>query len=351
MASMRTVPHSRPTIDQKDIDRVLMCLRSGQVSMGPGVQGFEAAFAAKFQLGGAAAVSSGTAALHLALLALGVGEGHEVIIPTYVCTALSNAVHYAGARPVLVDVGYEDGNMAPLAVRRKLSRKTRAIIVPHMFGEPADLAALRDLGVPLIEDCAQAVGARYAGKPVGTFGQVSVFSFYATKMMTTGEGGMVVSQDKKVLRRVRDLLSYDHKPECRVRFNYKMSDIQASFGLAQLQRLEKFVARRRSMARYYNERLKGVPCVLPANSVVTEPVYYRYVVKVRGCAAKVIAAMQKQGVQCERPVFRPLHVYHRIKGFPVADQLMKDSVSLPLYPGLTAREAEKVVHALRRVLT
>jgi perosamine synthetase len=345
---MRIIPHSRPTIGPDDITSVLKTLRSGQVSMGPAVARFEKTFAGKLGVRDAAAASSGTAALHLALLALKIGKGDEVVLPTHVCVALLNAVHYAGAKPVLVDVDHEDGNISVLAVRKKLTRKTRALIVPHLWGEPADLAPLLKLGVPLIEDCAQALGARYAGKPVGTFGRINVFSFYATKMMTTGEGGMVVSDDLRLMARVRDLLSYDHRQAYKVRFNYKMTDLQAAMGLTQLKKLDGFIRRRRAIAKIYRDGLKGSSVVLSQPGEAADPVYYRFVVKTLNAAA-VIRKAKARGITCEPPLFKPLHRYLGLKGFPVSDRLMKECVSIPIYPSLTDAQARSITRELRKL--
>ncbi|MBF0486227.1 MAG: DegT/DnrJ/EryC1/StrS family aminotransferase [Candidatus Omnitrophica bacterium] len=340
---MTTIPHSCPTIDRSDFLALEKPMASGQVSAGPCVKSFESAFAAKFDFKDAAAVSSGTAALHLSLLALGVKKGDEVVLPSYVCPALLNAISYTGAMPKVADVDYEDGNISCVAAKAQLTRKTKAIIVPHMFGEPADLQPLLSLGVPVIEDCAQAIGARYRGKYVGSFGVLSVFSFYATKMMTTGEGGMVVSADKRLMARVRDMLSYDHHPEFCVRFNNKMTDLQAALGCSQLKKLDKMISLRRSLARLYSERLKGLDMTFPFHSLLTTPVFYRYVVKISGRAQKVITGMKKRGINCERPLYKPVHQYLKLKGFPVTENLMKDSISLPIYPSLSFRDALRVV--------
>lgn len=345
---MKSIPHSRPTIDGRDIASILKTLRSGQVSMGPAVERFESAFARTLGVRESAAVSSGTAALHLALIALGVKRGDEVLLPTHVCTALLNAVNYVGAKPVLVDVDYEDGNISVLVVQKKLTRKTKAVIVPHMWGEPADLGPFLKLGVPVIEDCAQALGARYDGRPVGSFGRINIFSFYATKMMTTGEGGMVASDDSKLMARVRDKLSYDHRSEYKIRFNYKMSDLEAAMGILQLASLSRFIDRRRTIARIYREGLKGSGVALPQPGAITDAVYYRFIIKVRNAEAFIKKA-KARGINCERPLFKPLHRYLGLKGFPVSERLMKESVSVPIYPSLKDSEARAIVRELRKL--
>lgn len=339
------IVHSRPTISQIEAQAVLRVLRSGQISGGPVVQRFETAVRRYLGVRDAAAVSSGTAGLHLSLVALGVGKGQDVILPTHVCTALLNAVHYVGARPVLVDVNYEDGNISVDDVKRRLSRKTGAILVPHMWGMPADLGALIRLGVPVIEDCAQAAGALYKGKPVGTWGRINVFSFYATKMLTTGEGGMVVSRDLKLMKIVRDRLSYDHRPAYEVRYNYKMTDLQAALGEVQISKLDRFIARRKSIAAVYRQALEpltGRGAVLPVVPKEKTSSFYRFVVKVPD-AQKAIRRLKARGVNAERPLFEPLHSYSRQKGFPVSDRLMKECISLPLYPSLTDAQAKVVI--------
>ncbi|MBF0619123.1 MAG: DegT/DnrJ/EryC1/StrS aminotransferase family protein, partial [Candidatus Omnitrophica bacterium] len=225
---MPVIPHSRPTISSQDIACVVKALKSGQVSAGPQVEAFEKEFCRTFRVKEACAVASGTAALHLALAGLRVGPGDEVILPTFVCTALLNAVHYVGATPVLADVCYKDGNIDPKDVSRRITPRTKAMLVPHMFGFPADMKALLKFKIPIVEDCAQAVGARIGKAHVGSIGHAGVFSFYATKMMVAGEGGMLVSSDKALMTEARDLMCYDHKPEYRLRFNYKLTDIQAA---------------------------------------------------------------------------------------------------------------------------
>ncbi len=341
------IPHSKPTLNSHDAALVAKVVHSGHVSEGSQVLKFERAFARYQGQKGAVAVNSGTAALHLALVALGVGKGDEVIIPSYVCTALLNAVLYVQARPRVVDVYFEDGNISTESVRKNITRKAKALIVPHMFGQPADMKDLLGFGVPVIEDCAQAVGASYENKKVGSFGAAGVFSFYATKMMTTGEGGMVVSDHRGLLKRVRDEHNYDHKKEYHIRYNYKMTDIQAALGRAQLERLPKMLHRRRQIADRYATALSSDKIQLPPRVKGKESAFFRYVLKVPRNRERVIRYLKAKGIYAAAPVFNPIHVYLKKKSFPNTDRLMREAVSIPIYPSLTEREVNYIAANVR----
>lgn len=343
------IPHSRPTLGTGEFRRAAEVIRSGHLAQGKMVQAFEQAFTDRMRgRTSAAAVSSGTAALQLVLIAMGIGAKDEVIIPSYVCSALLNAVHTVAAKPVLADIDPDTGNMDPLDAKKRITRRTKAIIVPHMFGLAADLDRLTALGVPIIEDCAQAIGSTYAGQPVGTFGQAAIFSFYATKVMTTGEGGMVVSGQKKIIGRIKDLREYDEKPEYKIRYNYKMTDIQAALGLAQLDQLETFIRRRRRIAKKYSRFLKEFglkpPCTDPGH------IYFRYIVGLKSDAAGVIQRLREKGVMAARPVYKPLHQYLKLKGYPQTTRMWRNSISLPIYPGLTRRDADRVLSVFVKCL-
>ncbi|MDF1590723.1 MAG: DegT/DnrJ/EryC1/StrS family aminotransferase [Desulfobacterales bacterium] len=342
------IPHSRPTLGPEEARRVAEVIRSGHLAPGDQLQSFEQTFAENVGKGSAAGVSSGTAALHLVLIAMGVGPADEVIIPSYVCTALLNAVRYVGARPVLSDIDPETHNMDPDDAKKRITRHTRAMIVPHMFGLPADMERLKGLNVPIIEDCAQAVGSSYAGKSVGTFGQAAIFSFYATKVITTGEGGMVVSGSKKIIERIKDLRDYDEKRDYKIRYNYKMTDIAAALGSVQLKKLETFIRNRRRIARHYDDFLKDLNLKLPP----ADPgrIYFRYVVGLDADSTTLIQQLQKKGIMCAKPVNKPLHQYLKQKGFTKTDTVWRNSVSLPIYPGLTRGDADRVLTAFTKCL-
>lgn len=341
------IPHSRPTLGQEESDQVLEAIRSVQLSQGERVHMFEQTFADSMGMKHASATSSGTAALHVTLLALGVGVADEVIIPSYVCTALLNAVRYVGATPVLADIDQDTGNLDPLDVNKRLTRRTKAVIIPHMFGLAADMDRLTKLDVPIIEDCAQTVGGTYGGKRVGTFGHAAIFSFYATKVMTTGEGGMVVSYSRKLIERVKDLREYDERREDDVRYNYKMTDIHAALGLAQLTKLETFIRRRRSIAKQYDQAFKDLGFKLPPNKI--GHIYYRYVIGLDSAASFLIQRLQAKGIMCAKPVFKPLHRYLKQKGYPKTENVWHRSISLPIYPSLQSVDVNLVISTIKKV--
>jgi len=348
--SPRLVPHSRPWITQADVRAVARVLRSGALAQGAEVASFEAEVGEWLGLPAGVAVNSGTSALHLALLGLGIGKGDEVILPSYVCVAPLHAVEYVGATPRLADVDPGTYNLDPADVRRRLTRRTRAIIVPHQFGLPSDLDGLLAFGVPVIEDCAQAIGARYRDRPVGTFGAVSIVSFYATKLLTTGEGGMLLSRDRRLLTRMRDRRDYDERPQHAVRYNYKLTDFQAALGRSQLRRLPAMLLRRTRIARRYRRRWASLPITLPPPDHGGSHVYHRFVIGVPTAAGTVARRLAGLGVTARPPVYQPIHVTLGLEGFPGATHAYRHALSVPLYPALTSREEAIVIRAVQRVL-
>lgn len=347
--SVSSIPHSRPTLGEADLRAVTEVLASGLIAQGEQLVAFEQEMARMLDVGGGVSVSSGTAALHLALLALNIGEGDEVLLPTYACSALVHAVRAVRAVPRFADCDPSTFNMDPEAARKARSPKAKAIIVVHSFGLPAELDALKGLRLPLIEAAAQALGALYRGKPVGSIGEAAAFSFYATKLITTGEGGMLVANDERIVATARDLRAYDQKENDGPRFNYKMTDFQAALGLAQLKQLPRFLERRQAIAASYRERLQALPLQLPFTLPNRVPVYYRYVVKGALRADAYLARLQALGVEARRPVFRPLHRYFGLQGFPGAEEAWEKAISLPIYPSLSDEEIDRILEAAEEV--
>jgi dTDP-4-amino-4,6-dideoxygalactose transaminase len=327
---------------------VAAVVRRGWVAAGPEVAAFERELAARLGVEAVAAVASGSVALELALRALGVGGGDEVVIPTYVCDALHHAVRRTGATPVLADADPATLSLSAADARARLTPRTRAVIVPHAFGLATDLAPFRALGVPVVEDCAQTLGARVAGRPVGSLGAVAVCSFYATKLLTTGEGGAVAGP-AALIDRVRDTRDYDERDDLTPRMNAKLSDLAAALGRGQLARLDGFLARRRAVAARYRERLRGTACAAPADAGERH-VYHRFVVETERAPERLQAALAARGVAARRPVFRPAHVALGLDGFPAAERLWRRTLSIPCYPTLTDAEVDTVAAALGEAL-
>jgi dTDP-4-amino-4,6-dideoxygalactose transaminase len=343
------IPHSRPTLGSEEIQAAAAVIESGHIAEGGAVKAFENEFAQRLGVGHAVATSSGTAALHLSLLAMGIGDGDEVIMPSFVCTALLNAVGYVGASPVIADINPLTYNIDPDDVKKRLTDRTRAIVVPHLFGLPADLESLQALNVPIIEDCAQAVGGSYNGAPLGTLGDAGIFSFYATKMMACGEGGMVVSNSEKLCARINDLKTYDKKDHYEIRFNYKMTDIQAAVGLVQLNRLDTFIRQRRRIARRYQTELSLPWLKLPPHDPAH--IYYRFVIGLEVDSQTAIRNLTRKGIGCNRPIHTPLHHCLNISGYPITDQAWETSLSIPIYPLLTDEDVDRVIGIVNQTLT
>jgi len=233
------IPHSKPFVSDEDSEIVKSQINSSMHAPGEKTKELEEKMCKLLNVKYAKATNSGTAAIHLALLALDIKKDDEVIIPSYVCQSVMNAIKYTGATPILVDINpdfVEKGcNISEQTIKQSLTEKTKAIIVPHMFGIPANIDGIKKLAekhnTKVIEDCALSLGAKYKGKPVGSFGYISIFSFYATKMLSTGHGGMITTNSKNLFNKIEDLLQYDKRETYKVAYNYGLTDIQAALGI------------------------------------------------------------------------------------------------------------------------
>ncbi len=340
------IPHSRPTLDQTDYEAVLDVLKSGHIVQGACVGQLEQTMAAMIGVRGGVAVSSGTAALHLALLSLGIQKGDEVILPSFVCSAPLHAISYTGAVPVIADIDRLTFNIDPRDLSARITPKTKAVIVPHMFGMAADMDEIRSFGIPVIEDCAHSLGSRYKGAFTGSFGDLAMFSFYATKIIATGEGGMVLSSNETLIECIRDLRDYDEKEALKIRYNYKLTDIEASLGFSQLKKLSSFIEIRQKIASLYNREFQASPFRLPFISPDRDHVYYRYVA-IHDRAADFIEKMTQAGVSCRRPVFKPLHRYLNLPDHKNTEWVWERAVSIPIYPSLTEDEISKIIDVVK----
>ncbi len=333
----RTVPHNRPTLGPEEARAAERVIASGWLAQGAEVEAFENEMCAYLGLprGHAVATSSGTAALFLALWVLG-ARGARVACPVYACSALTNAIHFAGATPVLIDNERDRPNVDIAAVARA---DAAIAIVPHMFGVPADIAKLD--GMHVIEDCAQALGASMGGAPVGIAGTVGIFSFYATKMITSGgQGGMLVSRDRGIVDAVRDFRQFDCRDDRRPRFNLQMTDLQATIGREQLRKLPWFVARREEIFAKY--RRAGFEALDADDAAL--PVRYRFVMQSER-PHRAIEALAQNGITAIVPLAE-WELLAPSEGFPNAAALARSTISLPIYPSLSDEDASRVIDAM-----
>ncbi|MBI2020019.1 DegT/DnrJ/EryC1/StrS aminotransferase family protein [Candidatus Daviesbacteria bacterium] len=361
------IPVSKPIIPKNAERNLLECLKTGWVSsVGPFINLFEESFAKYLGISFAITSTSGTASLHLALAALNIGKGDEVIVPTFTMIAPVFAVLYVGAKPVLVDSDLDTWNMDTSLIEKKITKKTKAILVVHIYGHPADLkpilALAKKYGLFIIEDAAESLGSEYQGKKVGTFGDVACFSFYANKTITTGEGGMVVTNNKKLAKRLRLLKDMAHSPKKRflhteVAFTYRMTNMQAALGLAQMEIIDKIIEKKRSIAKFYHLRFSKLPSLtLPPEKAWAKNVYWMYGILVKD-RDKIRSKLKKQGIDT-RDFFIPMHqqvVLAKLnliqnKHYPVADYLSKHGLYLPSGPNLIIEEQKKVCQALEEVI-
>ena len=341
------IPHSRPLICPDDIKAVSEVLESGMLANGKKVRDFECAIAAYINRGYAAAVSSGTAALYVLLSALGISSDDEVVIPSYVCSSLLYAVRMTGASPILADSGDDPFHIDGTTVKKVLTPRVKAVIFPHMFGSAQNIGDIIALGVPVIEDCALSLGSQLNGVRSGNFGScASFFSFYATKVIATGEGGMVVSDDKTLIERIRDMIDYVNKPDTSMHFNFKMTNIMAALGLSQLKKLENMIQQRRCLASQYSRAFADKDLKLPTENPGERHIFYRYVLQTKN-AEGLRNLVRKRGVCAERPVYLPLSCFPGIVAdCPRAEETWRTSLSIPLYPALSDSEVQKVIHAV-----
>lgn len=338
----KIIPHNRPTIGKQEKAAASRVLRSQWLAQGVQTELFEDEFCAYLGLpdGHAVAVSSGSAALYLALWVLG-ADGKRVCFPGYACSALRNAVALAGAEGLVGDVGAGTPNLD----LRAIPKESDIAITAHMFGIPSRLASA-PAGIPIIEDCAQSLGALVDGHPVGKQGKIGIFSFYATKMITAGgQGGMVVSQDSSLVEAVRDYRRFDCRHDRRSRFNFQMTDIQAAIGRAQLVRLREFVGRREEIFARYKQA--GVE-LLRARDDGLKPVRYRAIWR---CPEPlpVIDTLQAAGIGSIVPI-EDWELLDTAERLPEAYRMTKETVSLPIYPSLKNKELEFIVRRLESLI-
>lgn len=362
---MKNYPLAKPFIDREDEEAVLEVLRSGCLSLGSKLQEFEIQFAKKIGTEYACAVNSGTAGLHLSLLAAGIGLGDEVITSPFSFIASANCILYVGAKPVFVDIDPITYNIDPNKIEEKITEKTRAILVVHIFGQSANMDPIMDIAkkynLLVIEDACESISATYKGKQVGTFGQSSVFAFYPNKQMTTGEGGMITTDSKEVyslcssLRnqgRSGDMQWLDHN---RLGYNYRMNDMSAALGITQLQKLDSMLEKRREIASWYQKYFSKYSDIvkIPEIDKYNTHSWFVYVLllqKYKNKRDEIIKQLADVGIS-SKPYLPSIHLfvfYKKIFGFERGDFLVSEDVSdsaiaLPFYLGLTEADIFYIV--------
>jgi len=366
------VPTAVPNLDGKELEYVMDCITSSWISSkGKYVTTFEEKFSEYIEAKYGVAVSNGTVALHLALATLGIGPQDEVIVPTFTMIAVANTVQYTGAKLVLADSEPKTWNIAPKEIEKKVTERTKAIIVVHLYGHPANMDPImkiaREHNLYVIEDAAEAHGAEYIGRKVGAIGDIGCFSFYANKIITTGEGGMLVTNNEEIAERARKLRDQAYNIKMRkwlihdeIGYNYRMTNMQAAIGLAQLERIDTFIKIHRENAQLYNSLLKEIPGItLPPEEPWAKNVYWMYTILIDenefGMSRdKLMHELEKYGVDT-RSVFYPIHLQPPYKDkfknekYPIAENLSKRGVNLPSGNTLTKEEVEYVVNAIKSI--
>jgi perosamine synthetase len=364
----QAVPLARPVLGEREEELVLEVLRGGRLSLGPRVPEFERAFAQRVGAQYASAVSSGTAALHLGLRAAGVSDGDEVITSPFSFVASANVAVYERARPVFADIDPVTLNLDPRAAAAAVTDRTSALLPVHVFGYPADIEAFEQLGIPIVEDAAEALGAVYAdGRPVGARGHPTAFGFYANKQITTGEGGMVTVGDAETKERIDSERNQGRSPDMgwldhdRLGFNYRLSDIACAIGLAQLERLEALLAGRARVAGLYRDALAAIEGLeLPCRDAGgNRRGWFVFVVQLPRSAGRdpVVRALGERGIP-SKPYFPAVHLMsyyrerfgHRPGEFPVCEDVAARSIALPFFPEMSEGQVEFVADALHAVL-
>lgn len=359
---IRMIPISCPLIGDKEKQLVMQVLDSGMLAQGPVTARLEERFASVCGVEFAVATSSGTSALHIALLANGIGKGDEVITTPFTFIASVNSILFVGAKPVFVDVDEETFNINVALIEEAITPQTKAILPVHLYGYPCDMDAIMDIArrhnLSVIEDSAQAIGAEYNGKRVGSFG-IGCFSLYATKNIMSGEGGMITTNDGELARRCR--MIRNHGMERRyyhdmLGYNYRMTDLHAAIGLGQIERLDEFTAKRRANAAYLNARLKSVitPKVRPGYGHV----WHQYTVRVREACQRDDAVKRLGAAGIGTGIFYPvtankqahlIEMGFNVARMPVAEQLANKVISLPIHPGLEQADLAAIVAEVNKL--
>ena len=367
---MRNIPVAAPVLAGREKEYVLDCLESTWISStGKYLDQFQEKFAAYCHTRHAMACCNGTVALHLALLAYDLESGDEVIVPSLTFVATANAVTYCGAKPIFIDSEPVTGNLDPAKIEELITPKTRGIIAVHLYGHPADMDAIRAITTKhklfLIEDAAEAHGALYRGAPAGSLGDIATFSFYGNKVITSGEGGVVMTNDDEMAAKMTLLKGQGMDQKRRywfpiIGYNYRMTNVAAAIGLAQLEMIDWHLGRRREVAEGYFKRLRGFPGItLQEEQPWVKHAHWMFTIYLEGADAArrdaVMKALSERGIDT-RPVFYPLHILppyvkgHGGRPMPVCERLARSGINLPTWAGMSDDDVDYVCTALTEIL-
>ncbi|MCK4424591.1 DegT/DnrJ/EryC1/StrS family aminotransferase [Candidatus Bathyarchaeota archaeon] len=366
------IPINAPQIGEEEIEVVVKVMKSGvlthKLGAGPMVTKFEKTFAKFVEARHAIAVNTGTAALHSAIVAAGLKKGDEVILPSFTFVSTAEVVVMTGAKPVFVDINLETYNISPEEVEKAVTKRTKAIFPVDLYGLPADMKRIRETadkhGLVIVEDAAQAHGASYKGNPVGAFADVTCWSFYASKNMTTGEGGMITTNNDEIAEKLRLMRSHGEKEEYKsvmLGHNYHMSEIQAAIGCVQLEKLPKFVAKRRGNAKRLTVKLRKEPKLqLPMKPKGCKHGWYLYTVRLKDAKKRqrdrIVEGLKKKGIGAGVYYVNPIHLMPYYSKFckhklPETEKAAQQVFSLPVHPSVTAEQidfiGESVLHLLK----
>ena len=357
------IPVANPSLGEEELRNIMEAVKSGWISSkGIFVDEFEEKFAGYLGTKYGIATSNGTAALHLALKALEIREGDEVIVPTLTFIAVANAITYCNAKPVFIDSHPEYWCIDPEKIEMAITPRTKAIIAVHLYGHPCNMEAIMDIaknhGLHIVEDCAEAHGAEYKGRKVGSFGEISCFSFYGNKIITTGEGGMCLTNNEELAEKIKILRDHGMNPNKRywhdvIGFNYRMTNLQASIGVAQLNKLDVFVKKKRQIAHWYSEELKNLQkkglIKLHPEMPWAKCVYWMYSILVGDEGRDdLMKKLEERGIET-RPFFYPMHVmppYKTKKRYPVSECLSRKGINLPSGLDLTKEDVRFIAEIL-----
>jgi perosamine synthetase len=367
------IPISKPVFGEEEIATVKEVLQSGFVVQGKKVDEFEKGFSDYLNVNHAVAVNNGTIALDVALKASGIEHGDEVIVPSFTFISTANSILFQGAKPVFADVDEGTFNINPDDILERINDKTKAIIGVHLFGHPFDVKAVRDIcedrNLILIEDCAQAHGAEYGGEKVGSFGIAGCFSFYATKNMTTGEGGMITTDSNEIAKTCRLLRNHGESQKyCHTMlgYNYRMTDIQAAIGLAQLKKLDGFSEKRINNANYFDKHLKVSGLNIPYKKKVVKHVHHQYAVTIEEREGfpmsrdEFMQYLKENGIGCaihyplpihKQPLYQQLGYTDENVQCPVATALSKKILSLPVHPALSENDLMHITETINNLVS